>query len=214
MIMVSVALVMSVIVTNIHLRKDSPEAIPKWLRSFLRRQQQRQQNGCGVSVAATSASVGLATRRRSVAGTDGMDNAIGLGLALKSSVPSETENASFSDTEHRIWQKCRSHAAVGAYDGNTSGRNHVMQCCETNGGLGTGATSGNNTTYSGHSPRMYRASVGVGVEGGDKCHVKMQATSEEWHTLACLVDRVFFWLFLVTSVVTLSAMYLAIPSYL
>jgi hypothetical protein len=221
MIMVSVALVMSVIVTNIHLRKDSADSLPQWLRSYLRRQQLKQQ-GVSSSIASTTGSAAMATtRRRSGPGAEGSDGcASGLGMSLiHPCVPSEAENASFSDTEHRIWQKRKSQVGTGSAhdDHGPSGRgNHVTHYRETNGNLGLfgAGMNMNNATYNGHhaghSPRTCRASLG---ESGDKCHQKMLASAEEWHTLACLVDRIFFWLFLVTSVVTLSAMYLAIPSY-
>ena len=179
MIMVSVALVMTVIVTNIHLRKDSTDFLPMWLQLLIRSPE--------------------AKHHRIVDTSSHVDQT---GVALMALPGAEVDNVSlFSDSENRIWKKRKSHHLNCEIS-----RNHVTT---TTSSLRAGAETANGVIVNHHhsaSSCHYHS-----PESEQYCNTQY---NEEWHRLACIIDRIFFWLFFITSILILSIMYFTIPTYI
>lgn len=170
MIMVSIALVMAVIVTNIYLRKDTKRPIPDYFRRAL----------FFFRTEAEFRSLGGANRRASSRAVDGLKFE-DIGMVL-----TRPESEGNGRRTSRINGLRTSETGTSGCRDQRSGRLRLPGCD----GRGDG-----------------------GVEDVDAAVEKerYEAMGEEWKRLAKVVDRVFFWVFLVSSVGSLSGMVMRIP---
>ena len=147
MLMVSIALVMAVIVTNIFLRKDSGKRVPTFFRKLLLRKLTRK----------------------------AMTNKI-----------NHSENHVMETKLHDLELDVISNHS----------ENDALSC--------RGRCSRRSRTNS------YRPSMANG--GGE--HIDIQDRRElEWQMLAKVIDRMFFWLFLFSSIGILTGMFAQIPTF-
>ena len=171
--MVSIALVMSVVVTNLFLRKDSKRRVPSYIRRIFLRTE-----------------------------TTGRSR---MKPSMTSSTTAETEN-------HCGVQECLGLDELSVLDEPEPSRKGNRSLRRISGGLEHPRTRRSRYLVHGFgSSREEDYEDCEEEEVGGNEEREAEAIREEWQSLAKVVDRVFFWMFFVSSVGSLTGMFLRIP---
>lgn len=180
MLMVSVALVMAVIVTNIFLRKDSGKRVPSSVRRvFLHRRRGRSSQRESVTSSAVPAVITPTTAARN---HDSVPAKYRETLDLDSlSILSELEQQN-NTTGVIVRQNSRR--------GCTSSTRRCSPSVVTN--------SRSRATSTQHADTL-------ATDGSNELY------SREWQMLAKIVDKIFFWLFVISSIGALGSMFASLP---
>jgi len=218
MLMVSVALVMAVIVTNIFLRKDSGKRVPSSVRRvFLHRRHRSRHTHTHTH---THTHGHTDTDRQRERGTE----------RHRARLPSHRESLTSSAAPAIISPSmvvgvARNHdsssAAVKYREtdlDSLSILSELDQQQQQHGGGGAGLVRQNSRR--GYSLSTRRCSPSTAVTANSRRprqppqHVDTDSGelySREWQMLAKVVDRIFFWLFVVSSIGALGSMFVSLP---
>lgn len=210
MIMVSIALVMAVIVTNIFLRKDGKKRVPRILHAiFLRHTCPAWGPPCTAGRDVTSSALPI-----TVTVTSSLDNHAN-GQSSRARLSQSGDRLAVPDIE------LDSLSVLSELDVlNASGGQKCHNCqatFHTTLAASSAARRASNAFFSG---RRRRSSNYSHVDGGDFgcCSHTSKSPFEaeveaEWRRLAAIVDRICFWTFLASSAGLLGALFGTIPSY-
>lgn len=191
MIMVSISLVMSVIVTNIHLRKDTRQTLPVFLRPLIRPRPKRSPKDDDD-----------VTRKKFPPSDNKSDD-------VKAGSLSFDDNADLARFSLFIDPDFSRGFRSGSSGDSSKRSGHVT------------VKSGNRTTFrpwigglvgAGGDPAGVASPGGGGdvLDSGGEDGESL-SRGEEWVALAKYLDRLFFWLFVIASASSLSAIFISIP---
>ena len=237
MFMVSIALVMAVIVTNLFLRKDSGRRVPFYVRRvFLRggritappptttMKASRRKSGAPVNNDCRTSAANNRLGRRATTAAAAVEAAEKMGMTNSRGT---TEEELYDLDSLSILSELDALQAAAAMGSSFRSRGSGGSTGRRQTGVATlavprPALSGNRRTskrshLSVSGPDGYDENIDVDDDEGEDAlaaaHDRqlIQRRSHEWQRLAKVVDRVFFWLFLISSVTTLTVMFQSIP---
>lgn len=191
MIMVSISLVMSVIVTNIHLRKDTRQTLPVFLRPLVLPRPKRSRPKDGD------------VTKKKCSHSDNKSDDVKAG-SLSFDSEDLTRFSLFIDPDF-------SRAFRGGSSDSKSG--HVTAKSDRRTTFrpgwigGVGGAGGDPVDVPGPVRK------GDGLDSGESAAAAGESLSqaEEWVALAKYLDRLFFWLFVIASASSLTAIFISIP---
>jgi len=211
MVMVSIALVMSVIVTNIYFRKDTDQRVPRILRRiFLRNKPQKQYAPvCGVSNGLTTktASGPLNTPQLENCGCSSRSNHRDVGTLTGLLEPScRCHSQEVADDDIKLASMNKKLEAKLSNLSSIQRLNPMVKlydlCSEG------GADCDPPTSCSWWKNGLVTWWSG---EGGEDGQTDPSSNAEEWVRLAKVIDRVFFWIFTASSCFLLAGLYASVP---
>lgn len=196
MVMVSIALVMAVIVTNIFLRKDTKQRVPSALRRIFLRWRKFDDvgkpyrgNSCTDPPTTTLGHVNHGSLHRRLHSPEvDMDN-----LSILSEVDFRLRDWKSGQRGRRLRRLTPPDRCVGTGAAATP---ECKECGCLVGGPSNGDAAAVAPDDSPSSPSSFPSS---------------SSSAGEWKVLAKVVDAVFFWVFVVSSVVCLLGLYASIP---
>jgi len=186
MLMVSVALVMAVIVTNIFLRKDSGKRVPSSVRRVFLHRRQRPR--------------GRSTQRESVT------SSAATAIITPTTVMGAARNHDSAAVKYRETLDLDSLSILSELQQQNSTTGVVVRQNSRRGcSLSTRRCSPSVVTNS-------RRSRTKSMQHADPLTTDSnELYSREWQMLAKVVDRIFFWLFVISSIGALGSMFASLP---